>query len=1343
MGIKQQLFISIWSMLLISITSLSGQPLKKNNYIPNIQRFTTLDGLSHRSVSCVFQDRDDVIWLGTQNGLNRFDGYRFKHWLGKNHGVDLRYIYGITQDDAGWLWITTGLENKDIIFFHPKTEVFQTIVERFGEDCILLDIDFADNHTEQNFVTDKHGTIFFHKMRSNKVTLCSYHSSTGFLKIRIPSILQDKEYWINHISEEGDFFIEYADSNSSSDKVKTVVLSLYKNALVFIRYENKIKRYANGKVNYKNGQNWNINKENAIMSVYDVRQNLIISLDNDPINNFRGVYFDKKNRAWVYTSFGIHLIELRKNKFSFFENTEHDDNRSQSTRGIIANSTEMMVAFAFNNVGKYHFKLKQWSYIKTNYHLISMYASAGGLWIGGSQNISLWKNEQLATYPMFFYEDDIEISQNIWCIFPSNLSSKKLWLGAEMGLFLFDTETKKSQLITNPLMKSGYRIQTIVRDTQNENWLWLCSNKGLILFDEAKEQFLNIYNINQSKKQFLPTDNIQHLHQDEEGIYWLATVDGVIRWDQVKNEYRQLTVANGLPDNVVYAMYPDDYGNLWMSSDYGIIRMNKTTFAIKNYLLDDGIGQKEFNRVSHFSYRDENGMQRLFFGGLDGVTAFYPKDFQTDKQEIKPTLAILKYQQFDGDQKSIVDRTTILIANNKIIIQPNDYIHLLEVGLLNYNNVDNNQYRYQIKINGKLSDWITQQSRFIQVGQLPFGTHQLIITGNTLNNISAKNDLTIDIIIRRPFYLTWWFMLIVMATIAGSIFYYFNNKNSRLKAKQIELEGLVKERTEKIEADKTIIEKQATKLREIDGIKSRFFANISHELRTPITLIQGPIQFVLNSQDLTNRNFTLLTKAKQHTGKLLELVNEILDLTKLDAHKMVVDETTIVFYTFLRSIISNFESIADIQVTNLSFIYDLPQSLKIKADKNKLEKILNNLLSNAFKFTPKNGKIIVHIQALGNTIQMTVKDNGRGVPTQDVPNIFNRFFQSSVNTKAEGGLGIGLALSMEFVKLLDGKMWVESQIDEIDTGSTFYVQFPKREVTTMITTEAHEVINQENDLMMIPILINENRLNNPVSETILIVEDNHDLREYLTYILSPFYNIITAENGQEALEALLIANHQGYGIGCQLILSDVMMPIMDGFEFLERVKANEQWQGLPFIMLTARAEMETRLNALRIGVDDYLLKPFDEEELLVKVQNLLVNQRERIAAARTISEDTTETSKEVIVLKTNQEWLVALEQLIFEEMNNPIFSVDFLAEILSMTRKTLHNKIKHLSGLTPIRYIRAIRLQRAKSLLEKGVTVSAVAQQVGFQSPEYFSTLFKESFGKSPSYYRDEVMRNK
>jgi signal transduction histidine kinase/DNA-binding response OmpR family regulator len=1328
-GIKQKIVIFLWSTMFISITDLNGQSLSNlNRYIADTQHLSIKDGLSHRNVLSVFQDRDDVIWLGTQNGLNRFDGYRFKHWLGKDQGVDLKYIFSITQDDAGWLWIRTGLENKNLIFFNPKTEIFQTVKERFGEDCVLSDIYLGENEDRQCFPTDKDGTVFFYKRKENKTVLYSYRSSVGFSKISTPAVLKNKEYWINYISGEGDFFIEYADFNLVSDKVKTAVLSLSKNALVLIRY-GKVKARKSYKkikeVNYENGQTWDIN--NNILSVYDAYQDLIVSLDDIPIDYPRGFYFDKKNRAWVHTQFGVYLIELKKNQFSFFKNIEYNNGRSLPVRGVVANSTEMTVAFQNVGVGQYDFKSKQWSYIRIDGgYLNAIYASEYGLWISGLSNINLWKNGQLATYPIFVYKGGAKIEYGVWCIFPSNISKNKLWLGAERGFLLFNTESKKSQLFINPLIKGDYHVQTIIRDKQHKNWLWLCSNKGLILFDEAKERFLNLYSFNQSKKQFLPTDDVQHLHQDEEGIYWLATVDGVIRWDKAKNKYRQLTVANGLPDNVVYAMYPDDYGNLWMSSDYGIIQMNKTTFAIKNYSPEDGIGQQEFNRISHFSYRDKKGVQRLFFGGLGGVTVFYPKDFQADKQEIKPTLAVLKYQQFDGCQKAIVDYTATLIDTKKIIIESNDYIHLLEVGLLNYNNVENNQYRYQIKVNGKSSDWIMQKSRFIQIGRLPFGTHQLIITGNTLNNISAVNELTIDIIIRRPFYLTWWFVLIAIVTIAGSIIYYFNSKNSRLKVKQIELESLVRNRTKKIEADKTIIEKQATELREIDGIKSRFFANISHELRTPITLIQGPIQSALNSQDLNNRNFTLLTKANQNTKKLIGLVNEILDLTKLDAHKLVLEETTVAFYTFLRSVISNFESIANVQETDLLFISEIPTSLKIEVDKNKLEKVLNNLLSNAFKFTPKNGKIIVHTQDLGNIIQISVKDNGRGIPAEDIPNIFNRFYQSSMNSKAEGGLGIGLALSAEFVKLMKGKVWVESQKNATETGSTFYLQFPKKEVVKMITTEEQLIINDETKVITAPILLSENAPTEFKDETILIVEDNHDLREYLSYILSPYYNIITAENGQEGLEKLPTAH-------CQLILSDVMMPIMDGFEFLEKVKAHDKWRGLPFIMLTARAETYTRLNALRIGVDDYLLKPFDEEELFVRVKNLLGNYRERKIFIEEEALDESIASIEPIVSAADQQWLEQTEKLILKEMNNPIFSNDYLAELLSINRNVLYEKIKSLTGLTPTKYIRVIRLQKAKNLLAQGKTIKEVSYEVGFQKPEYFSKMFKKQFGKLPS----------
>lgn len=1327
LGIKQKIVIIIWSLLFISITDLKGQSLSDpNRYIADIQHFSTKDGLSHRNVLCVFQDREDMMWIGTDNGLNRFDGYHFKHWLGKKHGVDLRYIHDIIQDDEGWLWILT---DKTIVFFNPKTENFQTITEKFGKDCILLNKRFFEYLETQKLVTDKLGRVYIYAFnKSNDTELYSYYSSEGFKKIKIPTVLEDKNYSIQYISDSGAFLFNYRDSDS---RYHDIVFSLVKDSLVFLRNRNAKTEFPYIDIqNHRNHQDWIYDADNAVLKVYNKKQGQIIALAD--INNFRELFFDKKNRAWASTAFGFYLIELKKNKFSFFENPQYHYGKPLPVRGIEVDSTGITMAFEYRGMGKFNFKSKQWSNIPIAGSKRPLYASREGIWIGGEAYVGLWKNEQIFTYNIIT-ADGLSLNEVVWSIFPSNLSSKKLWFGTEKNLFIFDTESKKSELIPNSLIKEDYTIQTIIRDKKNKNWLWLCSNQGLVLLDEKNKRFQSIYSINQTKKQFLPTDNVQHLYQDEAGIYWLATTDGVIRWNKAKNEYRQLTVDNGLPDNVIYAIYPDDYGNLWMSSDYGIIRMNKTTFAIKNYLPKDGIGQKEFNRISHFSYRDNDGVQRLFFGGLGGVTAFYPKDFQTNEQEIKPVLTILKYEQFDKKKGIIVDNTLTAIANKEVVIQPNDYIHSFEVGSLNYQNVDNNQYRYQLRVNGQSSDWTTQKNRYIQFGQLPYGEHQLIVKANTLNNVMAKNDLVIDIIVLRPFYLTWWFLLISIGMMAGSIFYFNNTKNRRLKAKQIELEGLVKERTQKIEADKTIIEadkaiieKQATELREIDGIKSRFFANISHELRTPVTLIQGPIQSALNSQDLNNRNFTLLTKAKQNTKKLLELVNEILDLTKFDAHKLVLEESTVVFYTFLRSIVGNFESIADIQSTELVSVYDVPKSLQIKVDKKKLEKVLNNLLANALKFTPKNGKIIVRVQDLGNIIQVSVKDNGRGILAEDIPNIFNRFYQSSSNKKAEGGLGIGLALSTEFVKLMKGKIWVESQMNATETGSTFYLQFPKKEIIKMITIEEQVIINDEKKLITTPISLTENKSTEVKEETILIVEDNYDLRDYLSFILLPHYNIITAENGQEGLEKLAITN-------CQLILSDVMMPIMDGFEFLEKVKANDKWRGLPFIMLTARAEMPTRLNALRVGVDDYLLKPFDEEELLVRVKNLLANYKERktFMEEETLGESTTLT--ELVISEADQKWLERTEKLILKEMANGVFSNDYLADLLSISRDTLYKNIKIFTGLTPTKYARLIRLQKAKTSLAQGKSVKEVSYEVGFQKPEYFSKLFKKEFGKLPS----------
>jgi YesN/AraC family two-component response regulator len=280
----------------------------------------------------------------------------------------------------------------------------------------------------------------------------------------------------------------------------------------------------------------------------------------------------------------------------------------------------------------------------------------------------------------------------------------------------------------------------------------------------------------------------------------------------------------------------------------------------------------------------------------------------------------------------------------------------------------------------------------------------------------------------------------------------------------------------------------------------------------------------------------------------------------------------------------------------------------------------------------------------------------------------------------------------------------------------------------MITTEEQLMINDEKQELKEPTKLNEDKPTEVKNETVLIVEDNHDLRDYLSFILSPHYNIVTAENGQEALDKLPTAN-------CQLILSDLMMPIMDGFEFLEKVKANDKWRGLPFIMLTARAELQTRLSALRIGVDDYLLKPFDEEELLVRVKNLIGNQTERKIFVEEEALHENSDSIETNISAVDQQWLEQTEKLILKEMGNSIFSNDHLADLLSISRDVLYKKIKSLTGLTPTSYTRLIRLQKAKSLLHQGKSVKEVSHEVGFQKPEYFSKLFKKEFGKLPSEY--------
>ncbi|MBP6827842.1 MAG: response regulator [Saprospiraceae bacterium] len=526
----------------------------------------------------------------------------------------------------------------------------------------------------------------------------------------------------------------------------------------------------------------------------------------------------------------------------------------------------------------------------------------------------------------------------------------------------------------------------------------------------------------------------------------------------------------------------------------------------------------------------------------------------------------------------------------------------------------------------------------------------------------------------------------------------------------------------------TIIRQQAERLESLDAAKSRFFANVSHELRTPLTLMLGPIQTLLKENRLTDKQARLLQLAGQSGNQLEQLVAEILDLKKLELGKMGLDEKPTGLAPFFRNYFMQFESLAQLKKIDYSFDIRMNTQLAAMIDQPKCRQVLYNLLSNAFKFTPAGGSIAADISVNDGILRLTVADSGPGIHPDDLPHVFDRFFQTTRPDKpAEGGTGIGLNLCQEYARLFGGTIDVESAPGE---GSVFRVAFPVKPADMYSETPVSHPLYSETPVSL-PVygetgVSPYNNNEGGSKPTILVVEDNPDLQEYIRLILSEKYDVVTAENGRAALDCLLQT------AGCQLILSDLMMPVMDGYQLLEKLKSDDATRHIPVIMLTARADVQGKLKALRIGVDDYLLKPFDEEELLARIENLLKNQAARHEAAPAEPEPGESTPA---LSTTDREWLETFETYVRKHFADDTLSVSGLAHEFAMSDSTLLRQLKRLTGLSPVQYLQEVRLSEARRLLENRTcdSIATIASKVGYDDARSFSRSFKQRFGKLPS----------
>lgn len=519
-----------------------------------------------------------------------------------------------------------------------------------------------------------------------------------------------------------------------------------------------------------------------------------------------------------------------------------------------------------------------------------------------------------------------------------------------------------------------------------------------------------------------------------------------------------------------------------------------------------------------------------------------------------------------------------------------------------------------------------------------------------------------------------------------------------------------------------LVEQQATQLKALDATKSRFFANVSHELRTPLTLLLGPVGTLLDENQLTDRQASLMYLAQRNGRQLEQLVTDILDLGKLELGQLTLDAKPTPVTQFFRSHLAQFASLIESRQLRYTTSVDVPNDVVASLDQPKCRQLLNNLLANAIKFTPADGQITVSLSLTDGRLHLSVADTGAGIHPDDLPHVFDRYFQTTRPDKpAEGGTGIGLALCQEYTQLMGGTIGVSSTLGE---GTVFRVEFP------VAVLPAHANVTKPTVMQDSPEPAPTRPLqptgNVPTDKpTILVVEDNPDLRDYLCLLLSEHYNCVTAENGQVALDHLR-ANQQGPH-RVSLILSDIMMPVMDGHQLLARLKADEATRHLPVVMLTARADVRDKLWALRVGVDDYLLKPFETPELLARLANLLANQTARQQA---LAEPPHPALPQI-----NQQWLETFEGYVRQHMADITLTVPHLAEQFAMSESTLLRQLKRLTGLSPSQYVQAVRLDQARYLLENRVcnTVAEVAARTGYEDARSFSRSFRARFGKLPS----------
>jgi signal transduction histidine kinase/ligand-binding sensor domain-containing protein/DNA-binding response OmpR family regulator len=1366
------------------------------------KHLTINDGLSQNFISSIHQDHRGFIWIGTKDGVNMYDGYSFtiyKHDPFDPFSISDNFIKSIYSDSKGRLWV--GTLNGGLNLFDRQSGRFIRFMHESDNNNSI------SNNNVQAIIEDKSGNIWIgtnggglNKLsfsgsellpEKSDVAITRFNDSIkGFpmANLEVHCLLIDRRnvLWIgttqdilstsltntpvfrqvpfelpissstpNVLNAGGRVIFEGHDGTLWSGNAFGL-FQYHHEKQIFIKHQfndpNLLLQHTLAATAFKNKESeelWiSTNKELIIINTITGELTSMVHKRNRSGGLQKGriisLFPDQSGTMWIGSNgYGISLFDPHAMKFSYPQEYVLD------THGMPFSTRDLSIRAFYETYGV------------DNY-----------LWIGANEGlfrVDLAPSELKAIDLTDSLNDGNSIIFSI-----QGDDNGLLWLGTNWGLISYNPYDHSSRIFpTNLIGPDQSREPSVSNVFINGKDIWAITPNTIAFFDQVKEEFEHIFYNDDPFNEFRETvfpkvfqakdgnlwvgthtglhyydwrtkelssfvnnpkdpgslnyNNVSAIVPDPklpESYLWLATGGGGIsRFDVINKVFKSYTEQDGLSNNMVYGMLYDESGNLWVSTNKGLSKFNLNKETFTNYAVSDGLQSNEFNGGAF--YRSLRG--EMFFGGINGYNHFFPSQVKY-KQFLTP-VAITAFKLLtDSDELNDSVVLDNISESRKVTLRHNQNHFRVEFSSLDFANPERNRFAYSLTTSGE--NWInTGTNHSITLTDMKPDFYTLKIRGTNNDGVWSDQVASLQIHITQPWWKQTWAYLFYLGLITAAFIGLRHYELSRLR-----LRNTIK-----------ITNLESNKLKELDSLKSQFYANISHEFRTPLSLIKGPVEQMLEEDNDPVKQKTLKVM-HANSERLLTLINQLLDLSKLESGQYKLKVSTGDIVGLMKGLVMSFLSITEQKTINLRFI-EAPslKSMRLREnfyfDSDIIEKIITNLLSNAVKFTPANGKITVSacLRQMRNNkevFEVTIRDSGIGIPKAKLPFIYDRFYQVDASSqRAFEGAGIGLAYVKELVELHKGNIAVMSKPGK---GTTFRLRLPfdKNLFAPDQIVPADE--------QTIPIRLQEatisfgdfpseseqiQKKNAKERSLVLIVEDHDDVREYICESLRNSYQLLDASAAKDGL-------NKAQEFIPDLIISDVMMPGMDGFEFCEKIKSDEKTSHIPVILLTAKASGNDRIQGLETGADDYLTKPFNTRELLVRAKNLIQSRhilREKFQLNAIIKPG------EISVSSRDRIFMEKLLRTMENNISSEHFSVEELSNEIGMSSSQLHRKLKALVNQSAIQFIRSVRMNRAKELLEKDAgNIADIAYMVGYADPGYFSKTYRAFFGKLPS----EVKKN-